>query len=1218
MAIYSNFEGTFKSKIQIGKKGPLLVNDGGVFSVTDTADTPVVMKVGTPTADDHSSTKKYVDDKFGTADDQVRTNVESDALYEALARKNTANGYVGLGTDGKIEAQYMPSLSIVDIHTVDNFEDRNMQVVQKGDMAIVTSIQVWQHSTEYAKETLIKFETADVGNFPSGFKFWVCDKDHTSGTTTIDDDIAAHADWWLNSTWEDTGNDQTWETGDEQLFENIMYVCTEDKVTDKSPKDEGKFRLDDKRDGGLYIMRQEPTPDGDFNSKDDDWSVVDFGAQVATFKGRTGIVNPETGDYNAAQVINVPAGDITATTVQTALNELNNQRVKRTGDVMSGPLTTSQGTEAEPAIRVPGSVNSGLFQGTSAAPAISYNGTEKIRFGANIYASTALSMQDNRIQRVSSPVDAGDAVNKEYVDAIPTISKSAHEPDPADGTEGNVHLTTLAGGLIKMHKAEQWFDIVASGDRYIAVSRGATNPIASTSTSGGIAWAGVQMPPAPTSTTKYKQIVSNGSGNFLAIRDHINPASDNNRLVYTQDGGHTWPKVSQAAFGTAGEFIAADLEADSTPYLVAGKGTNKAFTSVRGEIWTPVTLPASAAWSCSAGAMRNYVILAGDPAGKNVCVYTNDQGSTWNTSTLPASIFWKSVYTTDGVNYVAVGYGTTGTGNNTTTGAYSHDGGANWSLSTLPSNGQWSSTISNGGAYIAIRNMAKNAAMSLDAGETWSEIMLPSASGWGKLASDGRTFVALNTNTSTISPIAVSKDGGNTWFTEVDGQISAIHVREDDEWLKFESLQAGASDFVRRTGSRMTGSLVIDNGRGRASLTASGAIKAQGINATMQLMSNSTIKDGGAISIGADNSDAVMTNKIYQWQLATRGSYTGYNLHLRAKTRGTTDPIDMVTINSESISSDLPVSLNIVKNVKSRLAIAPVSSRFGMSIDDLPNIGRELIALGTASTSATKDAISLRSGTTKLLAETSPTGKIVFRVRCDGTVETKLVKATKLVAMSNTSDELTGVEVQHFSMPVDQAGIRSFYVNSRQHSELHDNHSHFLAQERSYTVFNVGSKEMFVRKPVVFDASSYGGSVDLDIKGHGAIKVPVGTTVQRPTITENGMIRYNTDTAQYEVWENIAWVKMITGGTSFTGNWEIANWSTGSYNGNTHYYTIPVSKHGQGVFVTCDFQAKIGTSTNYINQLFDYIISANGDVKVWAYFPETTDIVDVRYRVRGA
>lgn len=55
------------------------------------------------------------------------------------------------------------------------------------------------------------------------------------------------------------------------------------------------------------------------------------------------------------------------------------------------------------------------------------------------------------------------------------------------------------------------------------------------------------------------------------------------------------------------------------------------------------------------------------------------------------------------------------------------------------------------------------------------------------------------------------------------------------------------------------------------------------------------------------------------------------------------------------------------------------------------------------------------------------------------------------------------------------------------------------------------------------------------IPGTGALTIPSGTTAERPSPATNGMIRYNTDTNQFEVYENGAWVNLVASSGGGTG-----------------------------------------------------------------------------------
>jgi hypothetical protein len=60
---------------------------------------------------------------------------------------------------------------------------------------------------------------------------------------------------------------------------------------------------------------------------------------VTSVFSRTGAIVAQTSDYTATQIDNTPSGDIAATSVQGALNELDSEKLSVSGDNMSGALT---------------------------------------------------------------------------------------------------------------------------------------------------------------------------------------------------------------------------------------------------------------------------------------------------------------------------------------------------------------------------------------------------------------------------------------------------------------------------------------------------------------------------------------------------------------------------------------------------------------------------------------------------------------------------------------------------------------------------------------------------------------------------------------------------------------------------------------------------------------------------------------------------------------
>lgn len=59
---------------------------------------------------------------------------------------------------------------------------------------------------------------------------------------------------------------------------------------------------------------------------------------------------------------------------------------------------------------------------------------------------------------------------------------------------------------------------------------------------------------------------------------------------------------------------------------------------------------------------------------------------------------------------------------------------------------------------------------------------------------------------------------------------------------------------------------------------------------------------------------------------------------------------------------------------------------------------------------------------------------------------------------------------------------------------------------------------------------------DVDIQSTGGAYIPSGTTAQRPSPTKDGMLRYNSDTAQAEIYKGGTW-SSVGGGVSL--------WTTG-------------------------------------------------------------------------
>lgn len=90
------------------------------------------------------------------------------------------------------------------------------------------------------------------------------------------------------------------------------------------------------------------------------------------------------------------------------------------------------------------------------------------------------------------------------------------------------------------------------------------------------------------------------------------------------------------------------------------------------------------------------------------------------------------------------------------------------------------------------------------------------------------------------------------------------------------------------------------------------------------------------------------------------------------------------------------------------------------------------------------------------------------------------------------------------------------------------------------------------------DDLTVGGA--LSVTSTSSIKVPVGTTGQRPTAA-TGMIRYNTDTSAYEGYDGASW-SSLGGGATGGGGDQVFNLNTITV---TTSYSLPSGKNAMSV-----------------------------------------------------
>ena len=92
--------------------------------------------------------------------------------------------------------------------------------------------------------------------------------------------------------------------------------------------------------GGTFASITFVTGDWIISNGADGWGKVDNTDAVASVFGRTGAITATLGDYNASIITNVPSGGIAATDVQTAISELDSEKLAKSSN-LSDLISTS-------------------------------------------------------------------------------------------------------------------------------------------------------------------------------------------------------------------------------------------------------------------------------------------------------------------------------------------------------------------------------------------------------------------------------------------------------------------------------------------------------------------------------------------------------------------------------------------------------------------------------------------------------------------------------------------------------------------------------------------------------------------------------------------------------------------------------------------------------------------------------------------------------------
>ncbi|MFA6251924.1 MAG: tail fiber domain-containing protein [Candidatus Paceibacterota bacterium] len=178
------------------------------------------------------------------------------------------------------------------------------------------------------------------------------------------------------------------------------------------------------------------------------WQRAPSGSNVASVFGRTGAVIATAGDYTALQITNTPAGNISALTVQAALNELDTEKVnKTTGKLTDLDVPTYTGNAGK--MLVVNGTSDGILWASALTTSLT-SGSIFIGNGSNVATATAISgdatlTSSGALAISADSVALGTDTTGNYVSGATSNGGLA-----LTGTEGGTLGITLNGSTLSL------------------------------------------------------------------------------------------------------------------------------------------------------------------------------------------------------------------------------------------------------------------------------------------------------------------------------------------------------------------------------------------------------------------------------------------------------------------------------------------------------------------------------------------------------------------------------------------------------------------------------------------------------------------------------------------------------------------------------------------------------------------------------------------------
>lgn len=370
-------------------------------------------------------------------------------------------------------------------------------------------------------------------------------------------------------------------------------------------------------------------------------------SEVISVFGRAGAITAQSGDYSAYQITNVPAGNISSTSVQSAINELDAEKAMVTRTITAGAGLTGGGDlSADRTISMPSVGTAGTYGSATTVPVITTDAQGRVTSVVNTSITlTSASISDfteAAQDAVGNILTDSSSIDFTYNDALNTIT--------AVVLPGGVNHNSLLNYVANQHVDHSAVSITAgtglSGGGDITASR--TLNIANTTVTAGSYGSATTVPTYTVNAQGQLTAAANVSISITStqVSDFTEAAQDavGGALANTSNINLTYNDV--------GNSISADLT--NTGVTAGSYGSATTVPVITVDAKGRISAASSVAISLTSASISDFTEAAQDAVGNalvdsaSIDFTYNDALNTITAVVLPAGVDHNSL-----LNYVA-------------------------------------------------------------------------------------------------------------------------------------------------------------------------------------------------------------------------------------------------------------------------------------------------------------------------------------------------------------------------------------------------------------------------------------------------------------------------------------------------------------------------------------------------------------------------------------